>query len=319
VQRAAERVRINAQLIEAETGRHLWAERYDRSGADIFAIQDDITDKILTELGVKLLAGEQVRSWRRSTRSRVAYELWAQGWSLQARHTREAVAKAKELAEKALEIDPKFTMAMVLIGWAHNSAGDTGWSNDATESYRQALAWGRKAIALDDSLGEAHAMVANVLLTLEQHRESLAAAEKALAVSPNDANVLALSAYVLAFSLRADEAVVLMQRAMRLNPFPPPWFYGALGDSLLFAGRVDEAMLAHRQSVQLIPDFIWCQLGLTVDYALLGKTDQAMGQAKEALKINPKISAADNIYVRSIADPMQRAKMVAAFRRAGLK
>jgi len=319
VQRAADRVRINAQLIEAETGRQLWAERYDRSHADIFAIQDDITDKILTELRVKLLAGEQVRSWRRSTRSREAYELWAQGASLQGTHTREGVARARELAEKALEIDPKFAMAMVLIGWTHNSAGDTGWSNDATECYRQALAWGRKAIALDDSLGDAHAMVANVLLTLEQHGEALAEAEKALVVSPNDANVLALSACVLTNSGRAHEAVVLMQRAMRLNPFPPPWYYAGLGDSLLFAGRVEDAMLAHRQGVQLTPDFMWCQLGLTVAYVLLGKTDQAIAQAKEAITINPKITAADNIYVRSIADPMQRAKVVAAFRQAGLK
>jgi adenylate cyclase len=319
VQRAAETVRINAQLIEAETGRHLWAERYDRSHADIFAIQDDITDKILTELRVKLLSGEQVRNWRRSTRSREAYEFWAQGWSLQGSHTREDIAKGRELAEKALEIDPKFTMAMVSIGWTHNTAGDAGWSDDATESYRQAVAWGRKAIALDDSLGEAHAMVANVLLTLEQHREALTEAEKALKVSPNDANVLAASAYVLAYSGRADEAVVLMQRAMRLNPFPPPWFYGGLGDSLMFAKRLDEAMLAHRQGVALIPNHLWCQLGLTVDYALLGKTDQAAAQAKEALRINPKITAADNTYVRAIADPMQRARIVSCFRRAGLK
>jgi hypothetical protein len=229
VQRAVETVRINAQLIEAETGRHLWAERYDRSHADIFAIQDDITDKILTELRVKLLSGEQVRNWRRSTRSREAYEFWAQGWSLQGSHTREDIAKGRELAEKALEIDPKFTMAMVSIGWTHNTAGDAGWSDDATESYRQAVAWGRKAIALDDSLGEAHAMVANVLLTLEQHREALTEAEKALKVSPNDANVLAASAYVLAYSGRADEAVVLMQRAMRLNPFPPPLVLRRIG------------------------------------------------------------------------------------------
>jgi adenylate cyclase len=319
VQRTAERVRINAQLIEAETGRHVWAQRYDRSRADIFAIQDDLTDKIATELNVKLIAGEQLRNWRRSTRSREAYELWLQGWMLSTSTTREEVARGKELAEKALEIDPQFTMAMVQIGWANFTAGDAGWSDDATESYRKALAWGRKAIALDDSLGEAHALVANVLLTLEQHREALAEAEKALAVSPNDANVIVLSAWVLAYSGRADEAVVLMQRAMRLDPYPPPWYYGGLGDSLLFAKRVEEAMPAHRQCVELSPDFIWCQLGLTVDYVLVGKTDQAAAQAKEALRINPKITAADNTYVRSIPDPAQRADIVAALRRAGLK
>jgi adenylate cyclase len=319
VQRAADRVRINAQLIEAETGRHVWAQRYDRRRADIFAIQDDITDKIVTELDVKLVAGEHFRSWRRSTRSLEAYELWLQGGHLQTSNTREGVTRGKELAEKALEIDPKFTMAMVSIGWANYTAGDAGWTDNATESYRQALAWGRKAIALDDSLGEAHAMVANTLLSLEQHREALAEAEKALAVSPNDANVIVLGAWVLAFNGRADEAVVLVQRAIRLDPLPPPWYYGGLGDSLLFAKRVEEAMPAHRRCVELIPDFIWCQLGLTVDFALVGNTDQAAAQAKEALRINPKITAIDNTYVHSIPDPTQRAEIVAALRRAGLK
>jgi len=319
VQRTAESVRINAQLIEAETGRHLWAQRYDRSRADIFAIQDDITDKIVTELNVKLIAGEQVRRWRRSTRYHEAYELWLQGWHLAEGNTRDGYARGKELAEKALEIDPKFTMAMVQLGWTNYMAGDSGWSDDATQSYRTALAWGRKAIALDDSLGDAHAMVANVLLTLGQHREAVAEADKALAVSPNDADVIAYSAYVLALSGRPEEAVVLMQRAMRLDPLPPSSYFGALGDSLLFAKRVEEAIPAHRQCVELTPDMIWCRLGLTVDYALVEKIDQAAVQAKEALRLNPKITAADNTYVRSIADPAQRAITVAALHRAGLK
>jgi tetratricopeptide (TPR) repeat protein len=106
---------------------------------------------------------------------------------------------------------------------------------------------------------------------------------------------------------------------MRLDPYPPPFFYGGLGDSLLFARRVEEAIPVHRQCVELIPDFVWCRLGLTVDYALVGKTDQAAAQAKEALRINPKITAADHAYVREIADPAQRAEIVAALRRAGLK
>jgi adenylate cyclase len=319
VQRTTNKVRINAQLIEAETGRQVWAQRYDRSLDDIFAIQDDITEKIVTELDVKLIAGEQARGWRRATRSREAYELWAQGWYLQGNPTREGTAKAKELAEKALEIDPKYTLAMVELGWANCDQGDAGWSDDATKSYREALAWGQKAIAIDDSLGEAHVLVANVLLTLEKHREALAEAEKALAVSPNNAGVLLLGAWVLAPNGRADEAVVLAQRALLLDPFPRSQDYGALGDSLLFARRVEDAIPVHRQCVEQTPDFIWCRLGLTVDYVLVGATDQAVAQAKEALRINPKITAADNTYVRSIGDAAQRADIVAALRRAGLK
>jgi adenylate cyclase len=319
VQRTADRVRINAQLIEAETGRDLWAQRYDRSSADIFAIQDDITDKIVTELCVPLSCWEQLRGWRRSTRSREAYELWLQALTLQTKETREAYAESKELDEKALEIDPKFPLPMVTIGWADIAEGDNGWSDDATKSYREAVALGRKAIALDDSVGEAHAMVANALLTLEQHREAVAEVDKALAVSPNDAHVIAYSAWALATSGPADEAVALMQRAMRLDPFPPPWYYGASGDSLLFAGRFQDAIPEHHKCVELAPDLIWCQLGLSVDYVLGGNADQAAVQAKEAMRINPKITAADNTYVRSIADPAQRAEIVAALHRAGLK
>ena len=106
-------------------------------------------------------------------------------------------------------------------------------------------------------------MIANVLLSLEQHSEAVAEAEKALAVSPNDANVLALGAYVLSPTGRANEAYVLMQRAFRLDPFPPPWYYGALGDSLLFSNQVERAIPAHKQCTELTPDFIWCRLGLS--------------------------------------------------------
>jgi len=155
-------------------------------------------------------------------------------------------------------------------------------------------------------------------LSLEQHSEAVAEAEKALAVSPNDANVLALGAYVLSPTGRANEAYVLMQRAFRLDPFPPPWYYGALGDSLLFSNQVERAIPAHKQCTELTPDFIWCRLGLSADYALLEMKEEARMQAKEALRINPKITAADNTYVRSI-EPAQREHIITALRRADLK
>ena len=134
VQRTSKRLRINVQLIEAETGRHVWAQRYDRTPSDIFQIQDDIAQKIVTELDVKLLRGEQVRTWRGATRSREAYEYWAQGIPLFQTYTREGIAKAGELAKKALEIDPNFTMAMVAMGWNLFTQGDQGWSDDQMNS-----------------------------------------------------------------------------------------------------------------------------------------------------------------------------------------
>ena len=318
-QRTTKRLRVNAQLVEADTARHLWAQRYDRTLDDVFDIQDDIAQNIVTELQVTLLTGEQARAWRKTTRNREAYELYLMGREHHERFTREDMARAQALHEQALQLDPNFTMAMVWLGWAHFQQGDAGWSSNPRDSYLKAVDLGRKAAAIDPSLGDAYAMVAGVLYTLERYPEGLAAVEKSLALSPNQADVLALGGWNLATYGRAQEALPLVQRALRLNPIPPDWYYGALGDSLLFAKRLDEALPIHRKCVERLPDFIWCQLGLTVVYVESGKLDQATMHAKEALRINPTITAADNTYVRVIAVPEDRARVVKALRIAGLR
>lgn len=318
LQRTNDQVRITVQLIDAKTGTGKWSERYDGSADDIFAIQDRLTDDICTELGVKSW-GPQFRWWRRLTNSREAYVLWTQAKMEQAKETREAYDESVRLAEKALQIDPKFPMPMVVMGWAYIARGDNGWASDGMQSYAKAVDWGHKAIRLNDDVGEAHAMVANALLAMEKHGEAVAEARKALAVSPNDAQSIAYSAWALATSGHAPEAVDSMQRAMRLDPIPPSWYYGALGDSFLFSQRLQEALPAHRKCVELTHDLIWCQLGLAVDEVLAGDVSGAAVHAREALKINPSITATDNTYVRSIADPTQRKRIIEALYRAGLK
>lgn len=138
-------------------------------------------------------------------------------------------------------------------------------------------------------------------------------------MSPNEANVLVLAGWVLALTGRAQDAVPLMERAIRLNPVTPNWYFGALGDSLLFANRVEEALPAQRKCVEPTPDFLWCQLGLTVTYAEAGRLEEATAHARVALGINPNITADDNTYVRSLSVPNDRARVVAALRRSGLK
>ena len=319
VQRTSERLRVNAQLIDAQTGRHVWAERYDRKPADVFDVQDEITQRIVTELDVKLLQGEQARTWRKTTRNGQAYDLFIRGREHHERFTREDVATAQALFQQALDLDPKFTMAMVWLGWTHYIQGDSGWSPDSGESYLKAVALGRRAIAIDPSLGDAYAGLTNWLSTMEKYPEAIAAAERAIALSPNQADILVLSGFTFLSNGRANEAITLMERALRLNPFPPNWYFGALGDSLLLANRVEEALPAQRKCVELAPDYLWCQLGLTATYAEAGKLEQASAQAKEALRLNPKITAEDNTYVRSIGIPKDRARIAMALRRAGLK
>ena len=125
------------------------------------------------------------------------------------------------------------------LGWTHYIQGDSGWSSDSRESYLKAVALGRRAIAIDPSLGDAYAGLTNWLSTMEKYPEAIAAAERAIALSPNQADILVLSGFTFLSNGRANEAITLMERALRLNPFPPNWYFGALGDSLLLANRVE--------------------------------------------------------------------------------
>ena len=166
------------------------------------------------------------------------------GWALSETYTREDFARARVLYQQALDLDPNFSMALIQLGWVEYLEGDAGWSRDSKESYRKAVEYGQRAAAIDPSLGQAYALIAVNLLTLEKHAEALDAAKQALSLSPNEANVLVLAGWVLALTGQATEAVTLVERAIRLNPFTPNWYFGALGDSLLFANRVEEAVPA---------------------------------------------------------------------------
>lgn len=319
LQRIGTRLRVNAQLIEAQTGRHLWAERYDRTLADIFDIQDDLAQRIVTELDVKLLKGEQARTWRKSTRNPQAYDLFLTGQHHYKRFNREDMAIAQALFQESLDLDPKFSMGMVYLGWTHAIQGRSGWSPDPEDSYFKALALGREAAEADPTLADAANLLSGVLLWRGNHAEAVAAADKALALNPNQADILGWCGFVLAVNGRAEEAASLVQRALRRNPFPPDWYFNALGASLLFSYRVEEALSAYRKCVDRLPDLLPGQLGLTVAYVVAGKPEQATAQVRQALRINPKITAEDNSWVRGIGGLEERASAIEALRQAGLK
>jgi tetratricopeptide (TPR) repeat protein len=162
-------------------------------------------------------------------------------------------------------------------------------------------------------------MLGNVLIAVERYEEAVVATERALALSPNQAEILIGSAWVFAQNGRAREAVSLAETALRLNPYRPAWCFSALGDSLLFAKRFAEALPAQHRCVEQGPDNVWCRLGLALTYIELGMPEEASIHVGEATRVNPKLSAADNAYVRSIGDPAERAWAIESLRRAGLQ
>jgi adenylate cyclase len=148
-QKIGNRVRITAQLIDATTGHHLWSEKYDRDMKDLFALQDEIAHKIIVELQVKLTEGEQARVSHKSTTNLEAWSYAVRGLKLFERVSKENNAKAMELFEQAVELDPGYVWAWVRLAWTHIMAGKPGWSQSPSESWKKAVEISQKVLVLD--------------------------------------------------------------------------------------------------------------------------------------------------------------------------
>src|SRR6266481_9152263 len=217
VRKEANQVRITAQLVDATTDYEIWAERYDRPLQDIFALQDEIVRKIVTTLKLQLTLQEQGVLVRKTTDNLDAYENFLRGeeyfWSF----TKDGNAKARQMFEKAVALDPKYADANAGIGWTYLIEWVWQWSWDR-QALEHASEMAQRALALDDSLPQAHGILSQIYLLKKQHDQAIAEAERAIALNPNRADGYVDLALILRFSGRAGEAVELMKKAMRLNP-----------------------------------------------------------------------------------------------------
>ncbi len=216
--KADSRVRINAQLVDATTGGHLWAERYDRELKDIFALQDEITQRIVATLKVQLTLREQgVLARGRTTDSLEAYDSYLRGLEYYYRLTKEANSQARQLCEEAIELDPQYAKAHALLGRTYFKEWMYQWSPDP-QALDQTLALAQQAIALDDALPMAHRLLSYSYLWKKQYVQAIAAGEQALVLDPNDADGYETLAEILSFAGRSEKALGLVQQATHLNP-----------------------------------------------------------------------------------------------------
>jgi adenylate cyclase len=246
VRKAGERVRISAQLIDATTDHHLWAERYDRPLTDIFTVQDEIVQQLVTTLRVEVHEAELERVRRIPTTNLSAYDSLLRGEEYLHRVTVEANAQARQLFEHALALDPQYGEAYAWLGW-------TCW----VESHRspdpqhleQAVALAQQAIALDDSLAVAHSLVSLAYARRKQSEPAIAEGGWAVALDPNSATSAAWLGEVLNYEGRPAEAIGWLEKAMRLDPRYPYWFAVQLGLAYQLTGRYAEAIAAQQQAL----------------------------------------------------------------------
>ena len=306
VRKQGDRVRITVQLIDAQTGGHVWSDGFDREMKDIFAVQDEIAEAVVMALQVKLTEGEQLSHWRSRPLARFnreAYEKISQArWYLY-RGTADGSVAARKLLEEAIALEPQWAIPYANLAIAYQLAAIFGWSKDPGESGRQAYVMAKKALSLDESLDTAHTVLGFTYQFSGKLDEALAEAERGVELNPNGAEALAVLGGILNSVGRPQEAIPVLQKAMRLNPMPPAWYHAYLGRSYTFTEQYDKAIAEFEKGLRVAPDYATCLLGLAVTYSMAGREKEARKTVSELLRLNPRLSLEHLEKVIQYKDP----------------
>jgi adenylate cyclase len=288
IQKSSKTVRITAQLVDGQSGRHLWAQRYDRPDGDIFAVQDDVAEMIVgalaTGYGGRLRKAWQGRADKRGPRYFQAYDCFARGLEL-FNFKKEDTRRARGLFREAMELDPGYAKPCAKLAWVYIIDAVFGWADDYSAAMEKGRDLALQAIERDDEEAWAYWPLAGYYLFTMRHDLALAELEKALALNPNDADIITDVALVLTYAGRSDESLETAQKAMRLNPHNPEWYLAQLGQIFFDARRYDEAIATLERLHALKTPVM--HLYLAAALAATGRTEDARRQIDKILKQDP--------------------------------
>jgi adenylate cyclase len=317
VQKAGDKVRINAQLIDANTGHHLWAERYDRDLNDLFAIQDEIVHTIVATLAIKVDAAERSRAMRKDTDNLEAHDYALRGKEFLLRLNRSENIKAKEMFKRALELDSHYASAYVGLGWSYYTEAVAGWTEFPLQAIEKAFTYGQKALSIGEPDADTYALLGSIYLRMENYDLAINELQKAIKLNPNHAlSYLRLGAVML-FAGQTDDAIQMLETGLRHNPYSDPNDYGRLSLAYYLKGNYEDAIRTLEQNVGKNSSNVWAHLGLAAAYAQVGRTEDANRSAEIAKKLHPffEIDSAYTLF----RNPEDRDKILDGLRKAGLK
>jgi adenylate cyclase len=321
VRKAGDRVRISAQLIDATTGAHVWAERYDRELQDIFSLQDEITEAIVGSMRPELQRTEVQRAVRKEQQNLDAWDCVCRGRWHDRKFTREDNAKARSFFERAIELDPTFADAFSSLAWTYVYDAANEWAADRAQAIDEATRLAEKSLELDDRNPQARAALAQASGLAGQRKRMIESLERAVELNPNDASSHGGLGFALSYTGRPDDAIAHLEQAMRLSPQAPEMFLwlASMGWAHFSGGRYEEAASWLERSRQDSPAFPLAYRGLAAAYAQLDRLEEARTALREDLRLVPDESISKiKTQISSIADPDFLERYFDGLRKAGL-
>jgi adenylate cyclase len=321
VQKSGDRVRITAQLIDALTGHHLWAERYERDLKDLFALQDEVTTKVLTAMRVKLTEGEEVTSYEKYFRGKQGLDCYLkilEGTKYMQLMTAEDNNAARRIAEEAVAKWPENPWGYLLLGWVIKVDLMLGSTKSPRESLEKAMELVQKALSMDDSISNAHSLLSTLYTVKGEHDKAIAEGERAVALEPGGADAHMFYGLSLLYAGRSEEALFMFQKAIRLNPYGSAACYSSLGLAYRITGRFEDALSAYKKALLRSSGFVIPHLGLAATYIALGREKEARAEAAEVRRINPNFSVDSYAKTLTYKDQSAINNLVDALRKAGL-
>jgi TolB-like protein/class 3 adenylate cyclase len=318
VRRADDEVRINAQLVDATTGGHLWADRYDGTLEDVFALQDEVTQKIVSALAVTLTPDEQQRLSQAAQANPEAYDLLLRGLERFRRFTRETNVEAREYFERAVATDPDFARAHADIALTHAEDAFHGWAESPERSSQLALEKAQHALTLDNNSRVGHFALALTYLTMKRYDEALAENQRELDLDPNHAEGHAQRGLVLSYVGRPAEGLEAIRTALRLDPRHPFFYVWILGQAHFLLRQTEEAIAQFEKTIESNPDFVIGHMMLASAYAHAGRIDDAQWEAEEVLVLLPDFTLTAEREKAAYKDPAHLEYYLEGLRKAGM-
>jgi len=281
VRKIGNRVRVTVQLIDSTSAAHIWAERYDRGLDDIFAIQDEVTEAVVVRVAEGIKGARALHARSRPSHPATAYDLVLQARPYRTAYTAAASEIAVRLLRQATELDPNFALAHASLAFVRTGEFEEGWVGDPDAALAEALAAAKRAVALDDSDGYAHASLAYVLLKFGEFEQAEHEIDVALSLNPNHVNIIMTSGWVSIVNCDPEQAIEMIKRARRLNPFMGGWELWTLGQAYLDAKRYQDALDSFAKVTNPMTEMF---LERAICHAYLGQEDDARKHLRKYLE-----------------------------------